>query len=145
VQGAEAGRNVDREQWNEARARWSAARLRQPVADKAKAAAQAAGVSLFAVWQGVFAAWAHRHMEEQDHDVLVVGPYGRRDMAQFQRTVGYLLNMVVYRYKSEALAGAGLGRLGARERARDCRGDRAGRQLSVSRLMREAGVENADH
>jgi hypothetical protein len=52
----------------------------------------------------------HGSSEESasNDDVLVVGPYGRRDMAQFQRTVGYLLNMVVYRYKSEALVGADL-------------------------------------
>ena len=62
-----------------------------------------AGVTQFAVWQGVFALWCWRNMEEkgaedEDGSVLIVGPYGRRDEERFQKTVGYLLNMVVYKY-----------------------------------------------
>jgi hypothetical protein len=66
-------------------------------------------------------------------------------MAQFQRTVGYLLNMVVYRYKSEALAGMDLVGL-ARESGRViAEAIERGGNYPFSRLMREAGVENADH
>ncbi len=32
-------------------------------------------------------------------NVLVVGPYGRRDRSEDQETVGYFLNMLVYRYR----------------------------------------------
>ena len=58
----------------------------------------------------VFAVWCWRNTDDEDDDgdsengsdngsVLVVGPYGRRDQARFQQTVGYLLNMVVYKYE----------------------------------------------
>ena len=77
------------------------------VRDEVKRAAQEAGVTQFAVWQGAFAVWAARMREgredggAKDDSVLLVGPYGRRDEARFQRTVGYLLNMLVYRYSSD--------------------------------------------
>jgi acyl-coenzyme A synthetase/AMP-(fatty) acid ligase/acyl carrier protein len=107
-------------------------------------AAKAAKSSRFAFWQGVFAFWALRNMDEPV-DVLVVGPYGRRDMAQFQRTVGYLLNMVVYRYRAEALnASRDLASL-ARESGRViAEAIEHGGNYPFARLIREAGVENSD-
>jgi hypothetical protein len=92
---------------------------------------------------------ASQHGSEQEEsassdDVLVVGPYGRRDMAQFQRTVGYLLNMVVYRYGRGAGARATWSSL-ARESGRViAEAIERGGNYPFSRLMREAGVENAD-
>merc|ERR1711991_485001 len=84
-------------------------RIPERVEERVAAAGRAAGATLFAVWQGVFAVWAWRRMEREESEaqdggntddaVLVVGPYGRRDEARFQRTVGYLLNMLVYKYE----------------------------------------------
>ena len=83
------------------RASVGAIRIPDTVRSRCEAAARSAGATLFAVWQAIFAMWAWRAMEaggEEADDVLVVGPYGRRDELRHQRTVGYFLNMLVYRY-----------------------------------------------
>ena len=126
------------------RAKCALCKIGRTVCGKLAATAHAAGVSLFSTWQGVFAVWAHRSMEEESGDVVLVGPYGRRDMAQFQRTVGYLLNMVVYRYRAETLVQCDLVSL-ARESGRViAEAIERGGNYPFSRLVREAGVENAE-
>jgi acyl-coenzyme A synthetase/AMP-(fatty) acid ligase len=130
--------------------RAASCRLAEGVVARAQQVAQTAGVSLFAVWQGVFAMWALRHMDDDEEeagnsrDVLVVGPYGRRDMAQFQRTVGYLLNMVVYRYRADLLVGADLIGLARESRCVIAEAIERGGNYPFSRLVREAGVENSE-
>jgi hypothetical protein len=125
------------------RSKMASCQIVQPVAEEVGRAAQAAGVSLFAVWQGLFVAWASRQMEDEC-DVLVVGPYGRRNMGQFQRTVGYLLNMLVYRYKRSELWSSDLVALAHESGRIVAEAIEHGSNYPFARLMREAGVENAE-
>jgi non-ribosomal peptide synthetase component F len=114
-------------------------------------AGQRVGVSVFAVWQGVFAWWwwraFGRQVEdeagggEEAGDVLVVGPYGRRDDERVQRTVGYLVNMVVYRYGARALIGSASLEELARESGRVvAESIERGGHYPFGRLVRECGV-----
>jgi non-ribosomal peptide synthetase component F len=109
-------------------------------------AARGAGVTQFAVWQGLFAVWAWKLCggEEEKEDVLVVGPYGRREGSEYQRTVGYLLNMLVYRYRAaSALLERGLKEL-ARESGRVIAETiERGSMYPFARLLREASVERS--
>jgi acyl-coenzyme A synthetase/AMP-(fatty) acid ligase len=64
--------------------------------------ARTAGVSEFAVWQGFFAYWMWRVMdreEDEDGNILLVGPFGRREDLRFQRSFGFFSNMIIYKYE----------------------------------------------
>jgi hypothetical protein len=112
-------------------------------------------VTLFAVWQGVFAVWAWRRAaaaaageagDGTTDDVLVVGPYARRDEACFQRTVGYLLNMLVYKYEvgGKGMGGWSLEAVAAESGRVVGEAMERGGWYPFSRLMREAGVRGAE-
>jgi amino acid adenylation domain-containing protein len=133
-------------------------------------AGRRAGVSVFAVWQGLFAWWQWRafgssqeqEQEEEEGEqqqqqklgigssstrgpsVLVVGPYGRRDDERVHRTVGYLVNMVVYRYGASVLLEcASLEEL-ARESGRVvAEAIEHGGNYPFGRLVRECGLPGA--
>ncbi len=57
-----------------------------------------AGITLFAAWQGIFTLWLWINSERGAESPLICGPYGRRDNVSYSRTVGFLLNMVVFKY-----------------------------------------------
>ena len=85
--------------------------------------------------------------EEHDNGaVLVVGPYGRRDQARFQHTVGYLLNMLVYKYEvgAKRMSEWSVSDI-ARESGRVI-GEtiERGANYPFSRLVRESGVGEAE-
>ena len=119
---------------------------------RVKEAGRRVGVSLFAAWQGVFAWWSWRafggeregEKSDDEADVLVVGPYGRRDDERAQRTVGYLVNMVVYRYGKKALVESESLEELARESGRIvAESIERGGSYPFGRLVRECGVEGA--
>ena len=84
--------------------------------------------------------------DDDNDSVLLVGPYGRRDEARWQRTVGYLLNMLVYKYEVglKGMAGWTLEEV-ARESGRVVAETmERGGMYPFGRLMREAGVREAE-
>src|SRR5437870_879498 len=84
----------------DARAAMRSVAIPEELRARCQAAAKRAGVTLFAVWQGLVAVLLWRAMGGGEcDDVLLVGPYGRREEAKYQRAVGYFLNVVVYRYR----------------------------------------------
>ena len=105
-------------------------------------------MSLFAVWQGVFAVWCWRQYtndeKQNDESVLVVGPYGRRDQARFQQTVGYLLNMVVYKYDARRMSEMELSEMGRESGGVIGLAIERGGNYPFSRLVRESGVKEAE-
>ena len=137
-------------------------RIGQATQARAQQAAAEAGVSLFAVWQGVFAVWCWRNTttdsrdkdqkeQQQESDisndeavVLVVGPYGRRDQARFQQTVGYLLNMVVYKYDARRMSEMELSEMGRESGRVIGQAIERGGNYPFSRLVRESGVKEAE-
>ena len=122
--------------------------------ERAKCAARGVGATEFSVWQGLFAVWAWRNMEKPEdekyddgrrEDVLVVGPFGVREKSRFRRTVGYLLNMLVYRYEvgSKGMVGWSLEELASESTRVILEATENGAMYPFGRLVRESGVRDA--
>ena len=124
-----------------------AVRVSDGLKSKVMAASRMAGVTEFAVWQGLFAVWIARMSGEggnnSSNSVLVVGPYGRRDERRFQETVGYLLNMLVYKYEVAKLMVGEWSEVGRESGRVVVETIEHGSGYPFSRLVREAGVEDA--
>jgi hypothetical protein len=139
------------DEFSAARAKSASCMIAWSVAEKIGAAARAAGVSLFAVWQGLFAAWAHRHMDEQKDDG---NRHGRADCGPIRETRHGTVSTDggipaehggVSVSGRDAGAGSDLASL-ARESGRVVAETiERGGNYPFAWLMREAGVENAEH
>ena len=114
------------------------------IQNRVLAVCRAARVSEFAVWQALFAVWASRQHQSDEDDILVVGPYGRRDSFDFQETVGYLLNTIVYRYTNIKVQNCWATL--AEESGRVIRTSiEKGAVFPFGRVVRECGVKNAQN
>ncbi len=113
-------------------------------------AAREGGVTIFSVWLASFAVWAWKCMERDEdslNDVLVVSPYGRRDQECFQGTVGYLLNMLVYRFPEATVCswlGKPLNCIAQESSLLVCETIEKGGYYPFSELVRQCDVRDAD-